>query len=773
MFIGDDDEFGDFNFVSSVPSHHEDDEWGDFVATSLQSDHGFSSFVDNPSDPTRPKGWEKPTGALPLSLFGEEEEEPEPALDGGSVFGTNGFHSSSKITKDGAGLKDIIASLYGQEVKNADLDDEEDGWEFKEASSSGDGIQEGKKVEDTSNGGVLIAAGRLEDHQGTSISLKEHDQADFFATDYGFTNGLKFFPDVAQNHCNLDVSMQTKCVENGNGVSSNLEHVDTSADEKGLNFKDVNGPFMQQKNPDSKLQVAASGDKTQGPVNTWKNGMDEFPIFNYCNGKGDFSLQSGDFKEYTSKPASVGIETNQIVISLQGGPKKWENNMDELAIFTQSNSKGDNNWQNGDLYEFSSEPASLGYANNIFSSFDLIPDLIVKPGQDIAVSTKFGPSEYKEYPSSSPVSITINGDSDFDDSNWEFQAASEKTNVETDHSTVFNNEHLSTDTIQSNVLNFYFRLKEASLCLAGHHLDDLKEAHEGAALSGEQSKAIKLNEEIQVVSEKLKQDDLAIDVFKGKYPSKHVCASQLLEVVKKQDVEPFAQEFHLLEQISSAEKDLVSAIKLFEHTTLVLHVLAQTSREMQQAYLMAWSRLADACARELQHGDVIWKESVRMNVHKQILSQGSQYFVALGEIYFVAETLKASLKLYKPWILLNQALSSNIATNLDMCDEAWSKPGLESALETISEMMDLNDTMLAKNLLKSIKFIEGLDESTLRNHQSGHGKQICRLSLFPTEMIQGLKGVDWNGEHYILTVANLWANKVSSDPPQLPRIDTS
>lgn len=148
MFI-DDDEFGDFNFVASAaPDQQEDDEWGDFVATSLQSDQGFSLFVENSPDPIRPKGWEKPKGALPLSLFGDEEteEEPEPVLDGGSLFGSNGFRSSSKFEKDGAGLKDLIASLYVQEVKDPDLGGGEDefdegGWEFKEASSMGNGTQ--------------------------------------------------------------------------------------------------------------------------------------------------------------------------------------------------------------------------------------------------------------------------------------------------------------------------------------------------------------------------------------------------------------------------------------------------------------------------------------------------------------------------------------------------------------------------------------------------------------------------------------------------------
>ena len=212
----------------------------------------------------------------------------------------------------------------------------------------------------------------------------------------------------------------------------------------------------------------------QGAMNMWENGMDEFSVFNSSNGQVDSTLQSVEFTEDTSN-ASVGIETNQMVMSFHGAPKKWESNMDEFAIFTQSNGKRDTNQQNGNLNEFSSEPAYLGFAtNNIFSSFDIISDLNVKDGQDFAVGTKFG-HEYKECSAASnPVSTTINDDSDFDENNWEFQDASEKTRLETNHSTAFKAEHISTDVIQNNVLRFYYTLKEAALCLAGHHLDDLK-----------------------------------------------------------------------------------------------------------------------------------------------------------------------------------------------------------------------------------------------------------------------------------------------------------
>lgn len=72
-----------------------------------------------------------------------------------------------------------------------------------------------------------------------------------------------------------------------------------------------------------------------------------------------------------------------------------------------------------------------------------------------------------------------------------------------------------------------------------------------------------------------------------------------------------------------AKKDLGSAVKLFEHSTSILHILELASKEEQHAYISVWSSMALACAQELQHGAMIWAESLGANVCKQILSQGT------------------------------------------------------------------------------------------------------------------------------------------------------
>lgn len=176
----DDDGFGDFKFASSVqpfPSHppppptqqqqqQDDDDWGDFVVSPIGSHP-----VESPSPPplfdafpplyaaasdkiAGVKQWEKPSGALPLSIFGEEEvDEPEP-LHPPVLFSAS--LSSSIPARDRKGpvaahgeLRDLITSLYGQAsqpvggdndglclAEGKEDDSDESSWEYKDASSS-------------------------------------------------------------------------------------------------------------------------------------------------------------------------------------------------------------------------------------------------------------------------------------------------------------------------------------------------------------------------------------------------------------------------------------------------------------------------------------------------------------------------------------------------------------------------------------------------------------------------------------------------------------
>nr|ABA96473.1 hypothetical protein LOC_Os12g05100 [Oryza sativa Japonica Group] len=56
------------------------------------------------------------------------------------------------------------------------------------------------------------------------------------------------------------------------------------------------------------------------------------------------------------------------------------------------------------------------------------------------------------------------------------------------------------------------------------------------------------------------------------------------------------------------------------------------------------------------HGVVLWQESCQSNVCSVVISQGGQFFIALGEIYRVAQILNLSLQSFKPWVLADPGM---------------------------------------------------------------------------------------------------------------------
>ncbi|KAL1145506.1 hypothetical protein V6Z11_A11G302600 [Gossypium hirsutum] len=176
--IGDDVGFGDFLFFSSSSSHSingpqfsakdmtttaaaanddDDDDWGDFINSSnnlsrteslpvnnfqFDSSPGSPPPTQSDSAPSRVESvkaqWDKLTGALPLSIFGEEEKE-----DGGSDAvdaGFNGVNSSFSFPKQdgnlkekGSNLKDVLADLYKEKEKGNEANGFRSGLDVKKA----------------------------------------------------------------------------------------------------------------------------------------------------------------------------------------------------------------------------------------------------------------------------------------------------------------------------------------------------------------------------------------------------------------------------------------------------------------------------------------------------------------------------------------------------------------------------------------------------------------------------------------------------------------
>uniref|UniRef100_K3ZHX4 Synergin gamma C-terminal domain-containing protein n=1 Tax=Setaria italica TaxID=4555 RepID=K3ZHX4_SETIT len=284
-------------------------------------------------------------------------------------------------------------------------------------------------------------------------------------------------------------------------------------------------------------------------------------------------------------------------------------------------------------------------------------------------------------------------------------------------------------------------------------------------LSGENRKATAIGREIQEIYDKLKDSSLPNGFWTEEHP-RDVCITELLNCIKEEQLKDFEQEYCLAEKISRAIEDTSVAVELYKHSVSTLHTLELASRKEQGDYVGAWYSMLLPCAQELQYGAAIWQESCHTNVCNRVISEGGHYFIALGEIYRVAQILCFSMQCFKPWVLADPGMLSKMLVCLDRCINAWTS-GLEMALKRVVDSNHV-DASVAKALLESINNINELEVPSLQNFLPTN-KTTCRLSLLPPSSVPGMKLIMWNGNHYIVKVANLWANWISSYPPQMSR----
>jgi len=228
-------------------------------------------------------------------------------------------------------------------------------------------------------------------------------------------------------------------------------------------------------------------------------------------------------------------------------------------------------------------------------------------------------------------------------------------------------------------------------------------------------------------------------------------------------VKDFEQQYHLAEKIALAQHDMSLAVELYKHSVSSLRILELASKEEQCDYVAAWYSLFLSCAQELEHGAVLWRESCHTKVYDQVISEGVHCFIALGEIYRVAQILHLSLQYFKPWVLADPGMFSKMSACWDSCSTAWTS-GLETALRIVVDSNHL-EASVVKALLETIISISELELANLQNCLA-NSELTCQLTLLPTGLVPGAKVIIWNGNHYFVKVANLWANRVSSNPPR-------
>nr|XP_043631513.1 uncharacterized protein LOC122602961 [Erigeron canadensis] len=788
----DDDSFGEFTFAPS--STTQTPTTGDFTSHQNKSPH---------------QKWQKINGAIPLSLFGDPDDfndhESQEDLKNLSFSGnSNGFVSNSNndINRKNGNLEinDLIANLYGDPkqlnhnknnvskvvdngnvykdpVSNSgsadhgsDDDDEEGGWDFVDAfsDSKNDKDKDNKErvVTSVSNGGIDLFDGSnngvFVESNGTGTGFNSKPTTSF---QNGFNTELKAEPKGAANELSSEKLGETDDFDDTFGEFETA-FVENSSTKKELSEEkfDPLGSYDVSHRPIDLFAfsngVLGGSHKennefnfSQSPV--VQNGVASDPVFQteWKETKDDSYSQSPDmgaddedFGEFEATFPEAGLKPEGSMAS----SKSYKEAV-PLSIFGIEEEPEADSSLNLQLELFKSSTHLQNPSSNL-SINDILSDLYSQAQPISSANNEGNPdgnvsllhSTGEEY-----SSRVVDDDDDFNDGSWEFKDASFQSSVE--------NENLSFKKKLNHCMDLYSNLKDDLLVVARHHIHGLKEAQSAATLVGEEMKVATINKDIQEALKELHQEDIiAAEMDLDKHSERVTSLDQYIETLCEPDFQAIESEYHISRRLSLAESDLRTAIDLINHFTTVLKILTLAPKADPADYVSLWSKMIFVCSQELKHGISIWKRSLELNIHNEILvePQGKDFIIAIGEIYRAVVILGSAVKFYKPWILLSGANLEGMYCLLEECHSLWSTSGLE-------------ETFPAESLLDSIRHIRNHDELAITNEILSQEESQCVLSLLFPAVVPEMKLVIWNGDKYFVSLANLWANLVSPNPPKL------
>ncbi|KAK6911530.1 hypothetical protein RJ641_023623 [Dillenia turbinata] len=915
----DDEGFGEFEFASfqmntnhQIPNSSNTkanstvsfDDWGDFVGNNqnpIEFPHSngfshsqspknldpFANFSDQTqisqvSLPTHTdseeknstafekKQFEKPKGALPLSLFGELEDESDPPIEVVKDVFTPKHVKTGSYSAQGVGLDDMIRNLYShnnhgkdQNGKHLDLgnsngdidvdvDDEEDddGWEFKAADSDSkeQGTTElfGRKIEEKPKDETMQVDMKRIDNSKPEGNTFVHSNGGSGTNDT-FTGLDLFSPkvdetDIGFNFPTANMAQNDPVLNDFNAdFDDNSWEFQDAFSETGLKDKrqpqtaDVAHTVVVAALPTGKIQVNG---KENSKVPEFAFGFETGAYGSSV----DFNL---DFSSHKSGELDVGLDNKPNMRAQNGSNSEMHFDSQEISSgngFTEMEDNFASDWEFKDAFSEMSKDKEQSKSIDLFQGVELAPngnaqghesksenpkgpiplsifgDVTPETDDSINLQDAFMSPAYSKnslasqgsnvsstsiqdlisnlYSQAEPISslesmhkIHENGsesaqvvndsgsvdvEDDFDANAWEFKDASTERRDENQASCFTDSyQPISTELKAEDYLHFYGKLKDETFFVAGSHLDNLKKAQSVASISGDDAKTAALDEEVKEACMELHQENMVSHEFNSNNDRPRPRdLNNFLEVLEVPKFQVLESEYHLSRRLSSAETDLGGAIELLKHAKSMLKILKLGSAEEQSSYVTTWHKMLCICAEELKHGSLIWKQCLQQNMQTKVLSepQGKQFILALGEIYRVVKVVQTSAKLYKPWIISNLADPTKIFSLLEECSSLWSSSGFEEALQSLSDLNGCAYGGSTEALLNSINYLDGLDLPVLQDHLSTQEKQVCRLSNLSAQLVPDIKMVAWNGEHYFVTLANLWANLVCCDPPKLPCI---
>ncbi|KAI3986045.1 hypothetical protein MKX01_039127 [Papaver californicum] len=678
--------------------------------------------------------------AVPASNFSNGKLDSETSLFGEDLFSNK--PSSTSIGNQGA----LPASNFsnGKMVSQASLFGEED--LFTDKPSTSRNSQGASPVSNFSNA-KLDSAGSLFGDDIFSYKPSNSPSNDLHNkvgnSNFVFNDLISNLYSQTEHAPTAQEATESQCDSSQANMSSDL----------GINEDDFDENAWEFRAAPPKLFIHEATE----------NGFDAFQTNlspDLANGEDDIDE---DVWEFRAAP-SQSLEETHSANELQKSPthETTENGYNSVQIAKNSNLVNGDGYFDGNSWDFEGSLSEVKVETGPGDPLHKFPTAskpFVRSSQE---ATQNGFDLVDMFASSDEA----NGNNEFAENSWDKGALSEGYS-KTDSGDAL--RKFPTESKLNTCIDFYCRLKEECYYLALHHLDALKKAKTAAALSSDDTKAEAIRHEIQEAYKILHREGWNSETVNmdGRQPTKGY-TKELLELMKEPVIQMLNSEFNMSSRMSLAEKNLNSAIGIFEHSILMSKILTLGSMEDQFTYITKWSQILSACSLELKHGAFIWKQSLEKKVHQQILSKskGQQYILALGEIYRVVEVLRISTKLYWPWIVSTLANPAEMISLLEECSAAWLDSKLEDALLSFSDEVGVG--YAAKILVESLNSVRNLDVSALQKHVLQ--EPICSLSLLSLKAVSGMKEVVWNGEHFFLALANLWANMISSYPPKLPHI---
>ncbi|KAL7157758.1 hypothetical protein ABFS83_02G098300 [Erythranthe nasuta] len=880
MAAEDDDDvtFGDFasaSFQSKSLADNEDDEWGDFVKSPQQSKPSGTNFNgDRQSD-----NWVKPSGALPLSIFGDPEEEDKEVHNFGISVDVNQGKKSTIALDLNSNLVSNDASKNNRNLNISDLFNRyletkpENGHgpistgseNGVHSNGAGSAVTELKNIDFNDRLGVIDGSQLTNTIDNDEFSFKSYapdpnQNADPFGgwthEFSGFSSNSNTSPHVHTSSSDVDMNGQIKHWD-GSATVAGIDDDDDEEDgddDDGWEFKDASSEFRTEEVNNKKVnlmehEVSESSAHSFGIGSSLNNSLDLFGTSNgslfampdepvdYFATPSGISGASGEIDFVGIQPSVANLngfasETNSVieqnnvksllnsntdvgsaeydadenfgdftVASAVAGPKQEEvstngfhfpskdvvSTLDDkiqekdtnlnyhkgaipLSIFGNEEPESGDSSDIQDLFmhQSTSDQRNSHTPTSVISINDLISSLYSQTEQTSIVNTVQNPTETQLGLSSAASDSNIEDDEDLDDDSWDFKDASQTIVDSAASNSSIGDTYMSISSKLklNNYLDFYSKLKEELCFVAQFHIESLKQARADATISGEGEGAASTDSELQLVCKELEEMNILFeDSNLQDHPSGDSHLNQFVQILLEPQFQILDSEYHLSGNLLRVKKDLRSAMELLRHTTTMLKILNVGTTEEQMAYISIWSEIISACTQELKHGASIWNQAVEKHLQTQLLSepQGRKFFLALGEIYKVVVVLGASAKLFKPWTLSVSVDSPPaIYILLEECHAVWSSSGIE---EAFSSALDNS------SLLKSIKHILDLDALTLENYLFAEKESRCWLSILTAEAVPDMKMITWGNQQCFVTLANLWANLISRNPPELAQLN--